>query len=247
MDGNRAASSYWRKCTGTDVISHWLAGSRLALRLGALAICLTSSHAVLAVDTLPLARGERGASFGDEIASKDARQVANRVLASGDSRGMPFIIVDKRNAKAFLFDARGMLHGATAVLLGRARGDVSPIGIGNRKLADIAPQERITPAGRFVAALGHDLGEKDILWVDYDAAISLHRVFTGKPSERRLQRLATATPLDNRVSYGCINVPVKFYDEIVRPAFNATNGIVYVLPEVKSIDDVFSSLALSGR
>lgn len=43
----------------------------------------------------------------------------------------------------------------------------------------------------------------EILWVDYDAPISLHRVITTMPKERRAQRLASQTPLDNRISYGC--------------------------------------------
>src|SRR5471032_2029500 len=103
------------------------------------------------------------------------------------------------------------------------------------------PEERTTTAGRFVAALGRNFGGKEILWVDYDSAISLHPVVTTKPEERRLQRLATPTPLDNRISYGCINVPAKFFDNVVRPAFTGTNGIVYVLPETRLPREVFAS------
>jgi hypothetical protein len=86
--------------------------------------------------------------------------------------------------------------------------------------------------------LGHDL-EQDVLWVDYGTSISLHRVIVGNARDRRHQRLATATPLDNRISYGCINVPVSFYDGIVAPAFKGTVGIVYVLPETRSLADTF--------
>jgi hypothetical protein len=81
----------------------------------------------------------------------------------------------------------------------------------------------------------------EILWVDYDGAVSMHPVIRGKPEERRAQRLATPTPLDNRISYGCINVPAKFFESIVRPAFTGTNGIVYVLPETKLAREVFTS------
>jgi len=69
----------------------------------------------------------------------------------------------------------------------------------------------------------------------------MHRVITSNPKERRLHRLATPTPKDNRISYGCINVPVVFYETVVRPAFTGTEGIVYVLPEVRSMREVFSS------
>ncbi len=51
-----------------------------------------------------------------------------------------------------------------------------------------------------------------ILWVDYEDGIAMHAVITTNPKGRRLQRLTTPTPLDNRISYGCINVPAKFFD-----------------------------------
>ena len=119
-----------------------------------------------------------------------------------------------------------------------ARGDDTVPRIGTRKLSTIRPDERTTPAGPFQASLGHDL-EQDILWVDYDAALSLHRVITGKPSDHRRLRLESPTPLDNRISFGCINVPVAFYDTVVAPAFRNTVGVVYILPEVKPIGTVF--------
>jgi len=57
--------------------------------------------------------------------------------------------------------------------------------------------------------------------------------------EERLQRLATASPLAHRITFGCINVPVNFFDSVVHPAFAGTNAIVYMLPEIKSIREVF--------
>jgi hypothetical protein len=125
-------------------------------------------------------------------------------------------------------------------LLGLARGDDSIPGIGDRQLSDVRPEERTTPSGRFVASLGYNFNGKDVLWVDYDTAVSLHRVVTNEPAERRLQRLATPTPLDNRISYGCINVPAKFFDNVVSPVFTGTNGIVYVLPETRSNSEIFA-------
>ena len=77
--------------------------------------------------------------------------------------------------------------------------------------------------------------------MNYDDAVSLHRVITTNPKERRLERLATPTPLDNRISFGCINVPAKFYDSVVSPAFTGTYGIVYVLPDTRSIKEIFAS------
>ena len=177
--------------------------------------------------------------FGAEAAFAGVRAVADWVAASGDSHGLPFLIVDKVDARVFVFDGRSRLRGAAPALLGLSRGDDSVAGIGQRRLATMGPGERTTPAGRFEASLGHDL-DQDVLWVDYGAALSLHRVIVGNPKDLRHQRLASPTALDNRISYGCINVPAAFYDGIVVPAFTATVGIVYILPETKPLSAVFT-------
>jgi hypothetical protein len=187
------------------------------------------------------------AQFGLKHRSPEALQVADWIVDSGDNHKLPFVVIDKKDATVFVFHADGRLRGATPALLGQAKGDFSVPGIGDRKMASIRPEERTTPAGRFVAFLGRNLSGVEILWVDYDAAISLHRVVTNKPKEQRLQRLATPTPLDNRISYGCINVPVKFFDQVVRPSFRKSNGIVYVLPETTSAIAFFGSYDVDMR
>ena len=208
--------------------------------LTALAAALTSGLAG-AADDMP-----RKANFEGERASAEARHVANWVMHSGDNnvgdhRRMPFIVVDKVDAKVFVFDSRGELVGAAPALLGLAKGDVATPGIGERELANIPPHERVTPAGRFVAALGDSTRKEDVLWVDYEGGVSMHRVINTKPAERRPHRLATPTPLDNRISYGCINIPKKFYESVVQPTFKATRGIVYVLPETRPARELFAS------
>ena len=199
------------------------------------ALCFGTALALL----VPAAQA--AADFAREQASRNARQLADWVVDSGDNAGKPFVIVDKVNARIFVFDAGGRVRGAAAALLGSARGDHSVPGIGERELSDVHPADRTTPAGRFVAALGQNSRGEDVVWVDYDAAVSLHRVITTNPEERRLHRLATPTPKDNRISYGCINVPVAFYETVVSPAFTGTEGIVYVLPETRPAREVFGS------
>lgn len=185
-------------------------------------------------------------NFGQETASADMHHVANWVLHSHDNQGMPFLIVDKARAQVFVFHADGRLRGVSTALLGLAIGDDSVPGIGERKLASILPQERTTPAGRFVANLDRNLGGKEILWVDYESAVSLHPVVTNNAKERRAERLATSSPLDNRISYGCINVPADFFKRVVSAAFKGSNGIVYVLPETRTPQQVFASFDVGG-
>lgn len=179
------------------------------------------------------------ADFGRLKPSRDAHQVANWVLASEDNKGAAFVIIDKPQAKVYVFDPTGRLRGAAPVLLGLAKGDDTVPGIGEKKLSEIRPEERTTPAGRFVAEPGRNARGEDIVWVDYDAAVSMHRVITSNPAERRLQRLATPTPKDNRISYGCINLPAAFYDNVLSPTVNGADTIVYVLPDTRAASTVF--------
>jgi len=176
--------------------------------------------------------------------SAEAQTIATWAVGHRDSHGLPFLIVDKRRATVSAFDASGRFLGSAPALLGLARGDDSVPGIGERKIADIRPHERTTPAGRFAAELGTNAGGEDILWVDYDAAVSMHRVRAVKAAEKRLERLASASPADNRISYGCINIPAAFYDGVVKPLFLPKNGIVYVLPETKPLAEVFGAAAM---
>jgi hypothetical protein len=181
------------------------------------------------------------ADFRQEQASAEARHVADWAIDSGDHAGLPFAVVDKVHSRVFVFDASGRLRGAAPALLGAAQGDDAVPGIGERKMSAIRAEERTTPAGRFVASLEKSLHGDEILWVDYDAAIALHRVIATVPAERRLQRLASLVPADRRITYGCINVPVKFFDNVVAPIFRGGGGIVYVLPETRAPREVFRS------
>jgi hypothetical protein len=225
---------------------------------GALVGCAAASSAGLAAGlapvsaspvpaaALPVAAPRSRPDLSGAPVSADARQLADWVARSGDNRHLPYMIVDKVHATMFLFAASGALLGDAPVLLGLARGDDSPPGIGDRPLALIRPAERITPAGRFEATLGRNLAGRDILWVDYAAAISVHRATDVKPgltTADRLARLASPTAADNRISHGCINVSASFFEGVIRPAFSGTSGVVYVLPETRSIHDEFPTAA----
>lgn len=175
--------------------------------------------------------------------TRDAGQVLQWVVQSQDNQGLPFMIVDKRQAHLWVFDRAARLQGDAPVLLGSARGDHSVPGIGDMPLSQIKPSDRTTPAGRFQAEVGKNLRGEDVLWVDYDGGVSMHPVLTTKATERRQERLATPTPADNRVSYGCINVPTAFHAKVLLGSVTHGRGIVYVLPETTPLRSVFKQLA----
>jgi hypothetical protein len=178
------------------------------------------------------------ADFGTYAATPAAHRVADWAIAS-DAGGGPFIIVDKPAAAIYVFDSDGRVRGSAPVLLGAAIGDDTVSGIGDKPLDKVLPQEKTTPAGRFIGEPGRNARGEDVIWVDYDAAVSMHRVITFNAAERRLERLKTPAIDDNRISYGCINIPVEFYEAYVRPAYAQRNAVVYVLPEVKALNEIF--------
>ena len=180
-----------------------------------------------------MAHGSGRDLFQSESASRRTRAMADWVVSSRDNLNMPFAIIDKVNAKVYVFGADGQFYGAAPVLLGLAKGDHSLPGIGKMPMSRIPPSERTTPAGRFVTQMGRDPKGKQTLWLDYEDALSMHAVVKGTARDRRAERLASPSPLDNRISFGCINVPVPFFHNVIATKFSDAAGIVYILPETK--------------
>jgi hypothetical protein len=195
---------------------------------------VSSSQAPAAAPKVP-----KHANFEQEMKSEVVRQVADWVFDSGDNGGLNFAIIDKIDAKVYVFDPNGRLRGAAPVLLGLSKGDDTVPGIGDKSLSEIRPADRTTPAGRFLASMGDNISGKDVLWIDYKDALSMHRVITSNPKEHRLERLASPKPTEHRISFGCINVPADFFDKVVKPSFTGTGGMVYILPEIRPIKEVF--------
>lgn len=192
-----------------------------------------------------LAATSAATAAGPPELSQAAARVVEWSLSSADHKGRPFLVVDKRNARVHLLRADGTLQGSAPALLGAARGDHTVPGIGERPLALIKPHERTTPAGRFEGEIGRNLNGEDVLWVDYDAAVSLHRIRSAKADQRRAQRLLSPSSADNRISLGCINVPAYFFDRVLLPTIGS-RAVVYVLPETLPLEQVFPLVPAAG-
>ncbi|GAA0736338.1 hypothetical protein CA233_00640 [Sphingomonas sp. ABOLD] len=171
-------------------------------------------------------------------------RVHDWVSSAGDNHGLPYLIVDKPGAALFLYDAHGKQLAAVPVLIGIAPGDDATPGIGAKQLSEIGPAEKTTPAGRYLAKFGLAIGKERVLWVDYYTSVALHPVPTGAAArkEKRRERLASPTPDDNRITFGCINVPSSFYAKLLSPMYKGKGGYVYVLPDSKPIEAVFPAL-----
>jgi hypothetical protein len=179
------------------------------------------------------------ADFGAVQPTPDARRMADWVVGRRDNGRLPFMVLDKRDARLYVFEAGGRLLDQTPVLLGSAHGDETYPGIGDVPIAQVKPYQRTTAAGRFVTRPGLDADHTDVVWLDYDAALAMHRVINKVKSEHRLQRIASDNPKVRRISWGCINIPIAFFDTYVSPVFGKRSGVTYVIPERKSFAEVF--------
>ena len=179
------------------------------------------------------------ADFGAVEPTPSARRMANWVVQRRDNGSMPFMVLDKRDARLYVFEPSGRLLDQTPVLLGSAHGDETYPGIGDVPIAQVKPYQRTTAAGRFVTRPGLDADHTDVVWLDYDAALAMHRVINKVKAERRLQRIAAADPHVRRISWGCINIPIAFFDSYVSPVFGKRSGVTYVIPERKTFAEVF--------
>ena len=181
------------------------------------------------------------ADFRDTRPTPDARHMADWVVARDDNGRMSFAVLDKKDARLYVFKPNGELVGDTPVLLGSSHGDDTFPGIGDVPINQVKPYQRTTAAGRFVTRPGLDADHTDVVWLDYDAALAMHRVINKVKSEHRLDHLANPNPKARRISWGCINIPIPFFDAYISPVFGKTRGVTYVIPERKTFAQVFEN------
>jgi hypothetical protein len=179
-------------------------------------------------------------------ASDDALFAEHWIRTEGDNHDRPFAIVDKKAARIYVFGPTGQLVGTSSTILGLARGDVPVPGAGQKDPSKLLPFERKTPSGRFTSQPGKNLSGEDVVWVDYDTGIAIHRVRPGRSQATRLHSLASDESDDKRLSAGCVVVPVDFFTSIVQPTLGHGRGTVYVLPEDGPVQAMFHAPALAA-
>ena len=193
----------------------------------------------LVLFTASLAQNERGserrAFFGSETRSGEALLVADWVIRKQDNHGMAFVIVDKKQAKLFVFDVEGRILASSLVLLGAAVGDLTTPGVGDLPLSQIPLKDRTTAAGRFLLRHGLDLKGGKVLWIDFEAALAIHPVAEGGSEMSRLKRMQSSKMEDHRITLGCVVVTKEFYRTALSPLFDSANGYIYILPETMPV------------
>jgi len=173
-----------------------------------------------------------------QAASPEVLDTVQWVAASKDNAGLPFVVVDKVNARVYAFNPLGQLQATAPVLLGMGVGDKALVSQ-DAPMSAMPPEKRITPAGRYPSRLVTDNHGKTVLLIDGENLITMHIVVKGTPAQRRAERLASVSTADNRISFGCINVPPGFFTTVVDPDFRPKKGVVYILPEKTTAGQLF--------
>ena len=206
--------------------------------------CSTRSLRAAAFAALAgMAQAWAPAAWAAQDTFEEVRELVQWVNASNDHKGRPFAIVDKKQARIHIFTSQGRLAGSSPALLGQTPGDHTVPGVGERaQRGEVRADERTTPAGRFDAQPGVNLQGEHVVWADYASAFAIHRVRPGRTHAARSASLQSNTPADNRMSLGCVIVPVAFYTQVVQRVLGARRTVVYVMPETRRMGDLFGSL-----
>lgn len=201
----------------------------LNLRTGLLSTCLASLLMGTAALAAPSTAPARPAAL--QATPAPAAGLLRWIAHTANNEGRPYVVVDKRQARVWVFDAQHRPLASSAALLGLTAGDHEVADIRTRNVAKLTRDARITPAGRFVTEPGINLQGEDVVWLDYDAGLAMHRVRPGLAQASRNKRLAEGVASAQRISMGCVVLPVAFYEGVIRPLLGRQAGVVYVLPE----------------
>jgi hypothetical protein len=140
-----------------------------------LPVAMPEASAALAAPALP--------ASSPAPLSQAAAELLSWIAQTGNHAGAPYVVVDKRQARAWVFDAQHRLLGASPALLGLTVGDREAADITQRDVTRLSKDARITPAGRFASEPGVNLQGEDVIWLDYAAGLALHRVRPGSGPE----------------------------------------------------------------
>lgn len=175
-------------------------------------------------------------------ASDDVKTMATWIIRQGDNKGKSFLVADKKEGTMYFFSSEGELLKKSPALFGSAVGDNISEDQSNRTIEEsrVNKSEQITPAGRFTGTLRNSSEYGNLIdFLEQDKTVlAIHKVFLGRPEERRIDRLNSESAIDNRISLGCINLPESAMKNIA--AKFDDGGSVYILPETVSGSSVFN-------
>jgi hypothetical protein len=184
-------------------------------------------------------------TFSTKISDKNKIIEFNKLLKKYKNQTDNYIIIDKKNCSATVYNADGDALYTSEVALGKNIGDKRAGGYKNSKQelnAYTTPGEfEITREGCNPNSSDYKLYGDRVLVISGDhtrkeslkkQTLALHRVPKSPMGKLRENVFNNGTIKDNRVSFGCVNFLEKSYDKI-RNLIKGLKTKVYILPEEK--------------
>lgn len=157
-----------------------------------------------------------------------AQMVYENMAPVAKKSGKGFIVADKPMGMIHFFSPNGRLLVQDVSLYGADAGDVAQAG------------KKITAAGafklkldRFVPGYAGNMTLDLVGSEDVEGAVTaIHAAYLDEPAEKRLDRLASETPDDNKISNACINTTHETFVNKLKPNIEEFDGgMVFVLPD----------------
>lgn len=164
-----------------------------------------------------------------EGASQKASDTIHWVVANKDHGGKSFVVADKENGKILVVSPEGKVLDSQNALFGKNKGDSNAFGntpSGRFQLQKVDTKNLSAADRRVFGDSLLDLADKETgkkVRSSDGRIIAMHRVIN---LPERKAALDSATPNDNFLSHGCINIPTAFYNKAVD---NLNGAMVYVL------------------
>jgi hypothetical protein len=179
--------------------------------------------------------------WGPNLVLSPAEQRVSEIAGQNGDRD--YLMVDKNRGKIILF-ANGRPIFSRPALTGESLADRIPRDAWSTPWSQQAGVKfKVTPAGRFTITRGHDRRLGELFDVNElqgrDWTIAIHRVWLGKPAERREARLRSEMEQDKHITNGCIDVEPSTISQLLR-ALPGRGMPLYILPNDENlIADVF--------
>jgi hypothetical protein len=154
-----------------------------------------------------------------------------------------YLMVDKNRGKIILFENGKPIFSRPA-LTGESMADRIPADAWSTPWAQQSGVKfKVTPAGRFTITRNHDRALGELFDINelqgQDWTIAIHRVWLGKPAERRDARLRSDLDQDKHITNGCVDVDPSTMAQLSR-VLPSRGMPLYILPNNEDlITDVF--------
>ena len=126
----------------------------------------------------------------------------------------PTITVDKKAGTISVYYPDTDKTITEPALIGKVKSDT----LNMATYDNLVKSDYVTPAGTFeiVKMFSWRLNEPMLTFIRGKEAVSaIHPLWMGNPDQKRVQRLQSPTPEDNRITGGCINVDSKFFYSVL--------------------------------